>query len=176
MKDSALGHGVTVRLRSDPALLCLTRAVVRGCGLLAGFDDSVVHRLTLAVDEACTNVIRHCYAGRTDQLLDLTCRFEPGERRLRIELRDEGPRVDPASLRPKPCADEPTPGGLGLHLIHDIMDTVELRPCAEGGNVLLLELSRVEAGPSDVEDEGAGADDEGAVDANPPMDPDPGGV
>src|SRR5205807_9941938 len=82
-----------------------------------------------AVDEALTNIMRHCYNGRTDQPIELYCsRVLPPSTQfvggLQILLCDKGPAVDPSKLRGRRL-DEIKPGGLGLHFIRQSMDTVE---------------------------------------------------
>lgn len=89
----------------------------------------------MAVDEACTNIIRHCYEGRCDRPIELTCTL--AEDRLVVTLRDEGVPFDPGQVPPRDL-DEVRPGGLGLPLIRRIMDEVDYRPGAESGTELIL--------------------------------------
>jgi sigma-B regulation protein RsbU (phosphoserine phosphatase) len=93
-------------------------------------------RLVLAVDEACTNVIRHAYCGECDQTITLQLMREHDM--LAFELRDSAPHVDPARLTARDLS-ECKPGGLGIPFINALMDEWKLEPAPDGhGNVLRM--------------------------------------
>lgn len=93
-------------------------------------------KLVLAVDEACTNVIRHAYCGDCDQGISLQLLREHDM--LTFELRDSAPRVDPARLTARDLS-ECKPGGLGIPFINALMDEWKLAPALDGhGNVLRM--------------------------------------
>ena len=78
--------------------------------------------MALAVDEALCNVIRHGYDSAQDR--PIWVRLWPeGERGLRIVIEDEAKQVDPATIRSRDL-EEIRPGGLGVHIMHEIMDEV----------------------------------------------------
>ena len=124
-----------VKIPSAPPYHCIPRRTFRECAHAVGLEDKQINRLELAVGEALANVSRHCYGGATDRPIIVRCVATEVE--LRLEILDEGPCVNTDALpsAPTPC-DEP--GGLGLHLIRNVMTTVEFteRPC--GGNQLTL--------------------------------------
>lgn len=110
-------------------------------------DEELRAQLVLAVDEACTNVIRHAYGGPCRAPIEL--RLSCGDDALRIELRDYAPCVDPATVRPRDLG-ECRPGGLGLALIDHVMDHWHMEPCTEGrGNRLLMTRTLACAAPLD---------------------------
>src|ERR1700686_2763943 len=121
-----------VELRSDPGMLCVVRAAMERLTEVFGFSPPECRSVTRAVDEALTNIIRHCYRGKLDQPIEVACSRVQGRvaslRRagLEILLSDRGPAVDPAKLRGRRL-DEIKPGGLGLHFIRQSMDTVEFK-------------------------------------------------
>ncbi len=93
-------------------------------------------RLVLAVDEACTNIIRHAYCGGEGETIALHLARE--QDMLVFELRDSAPPVDPGKLKPRDLA-ECRPGGLGLPFIDALMDEWQVSPAADGkGNVLCM--------------------------------------
>jgi serine/threonine-protein kinase RsbW len=97
-------------------------ARLENLGLFLGFidqacaeehiDAEAAFALRLAVEEVCMNLIRHGYAG-----------VEPGPIGLDFEI--------DANHRPI--------GGLGWHLIKQLMDRVAYRSDAQRGNELILE-------------------------------------
>jgi anti-sigma regulatory factor (Ser/Thr protein kinase) len=121
-----------LELCSNPNLLSVVRGAMERLTEVFGFSPPECRSVTRAVDEALTNIIRHCYRGKFDQPIDVACnrvqRRVSGLRRegLEILLSDRGPAVDPAKLRGRRL-DEIKPGGLGLHFIRQSMDTVEFK-------------------------------------------------
>jgi anti-sigma regulatory factor (Ser/Thr protein kinase) len=102
---------------------------------LAGFSDKECDKICLAVDEACSNIIRHAYKERTDGEIILNCRIEPGT--LRISIRDFGEKFDARQIEPRD-PDDVKPGGLGVHMIRTVMDEVEYDCSHETGTELRM--------------------------------------
>jgi anti-sigma regulatory factor (Ser/Thr protein kinase) len=119
-----------LELHSDPQLLSAVRGALEPLTELLGFSAPEGRSVTRAVDEALTNIMRHCYRGQLDQPIEVffSRTWRHGavgpDQGLEILLCDRGPAVDPAKLRGRPL-DEIRPGGLGLHLIRQSMDTVQ---------------------------------------------------
>ena len=108
----------------------MSRGVVQCAATLAGFDEKDARLVMLAVDEACTNVIRHSYEGDVTQRIVVTCRWTRGER-LEVRLKDFGKKVNPAIIRDFEKEDKTKPGGLGLNIMRQVMDTVEYDPACQ---------------------------------------------
>lgn len=106
---------------SHPKWLRHIRRIVRELCILACYKPKEVDHLVLAVDEACTNIIRHSYKGRTDRVIILECQSNP--KQLQFILRDKGCTVDCKKIKSR-CLDEIKPGGLGVFFIHRMMDKV----------------------------------------------------
>jgi len=124
------------RFPARAKVLWQTRSAVRDCLGNDGCQTGVVDDVVLAIDEACQNIIRHAYCGETDQeiLLHIT-RYES---QLEIQLRDFAPTVSPDCMKPRALEDI-RPGGLGAHLIQEIMDEVSIAPSPNGqGNVMRM--------------------------------------
>lgn len=101
-------------------------------------DEKLCMRLTLALEEAVANVILYAYPGEKDK--DIIVQIEEKEKNLIITLMDCGIAFDPTvKERPdisQPAGDRPI-GGLGIHLIREIMTTVTY--CRQGNkNILTL--------------------------------------
>ena len=105
------------RVASHTGNLALMRNCVRRF-LRAFVSERQRTLMVLGVDEACTNIIRHAYHLRDDQLISLS-----------LESKSDCV-VSPARLREKEAkpgndrtaaADLIKPGGLGLHLIRNAL-------------------------------------------------------
>jgi len=108
------------------------REAVESCGCSAECTADVV----MAVDEACQNVIRHAYGGDPGGAIELM--IERCGEDLVISLRDFARKVDPKKVKPRDL-DEIRPGGLGTHLIREMVDSADfVRPESGEGNLLRM--------------------------------------
>lgn len=126
---------VTLRFASNPRLLRVVRSATAAVAEATGFDARDVDSICMAVDEACANIMRHCYGGRCDQPIEMEWRCGPD--RLVVVLRDSGPPFEPGQV-PERDLTELRPGGLGLHLMREVMDEVTYVPGADRGTELVL--------------------------------------
>lgn len=130
-----IGGPVVLDVPNDPAALFLVRCVVARLSEQLAFPGEEVERMVLAVDEACTNIIRHAYRDGREGRIVVTFVALPDA--LEIHLRDFGVPADEATFKPRDLT-EIRPGGLGVHFIRSVMDRVEyLRP-SDGGTLLRL--------------------------------------
>jgi sigma-B regulation protein RsbU (phosphoserine phosphatase) len=101
-----------------------------GCAREAATD------IIIAVGEACQNVVRHAYRGHDEGEASLEIYCKDGI--LEFRLQDTAQPVDREKVKPR-WPEELGPGGLGVCLIHDIMDSVEYLPRPDGrGNLLRM--------------------------------------
>ncbi|MGC8494877.1 MAG: ATP-binding protein [Syntrophobacteraceae bacterium] len=135
MAEASFTYPVFLEVPSDPSLMSAVRAVTEKISLAAGLGSEETEKLVLAVDEACTNVIRHAYGNRRDGRIAIT--FTPGAGRLEIAIRDFGTGGDPATFHGRDFA-ELRPGGLGMHFIQSTVDQMEYDRPAGGGTVLKM--------------------------------------
>jgi len=136
---------IDITIPSDPKMMRLVRKTVAQACEMVGFDSRVTHAITLAVDEGCTNIIRHCYGGSlAGSIVVRICLY--GDR-IEIFLRDFGDSIDLQRLqrciekrrREIESSKAPLrPGGLGVILIHSVMDKVKYRTSSKSGTVLKL--------------------------------------
>jgi len=123
---------------SETVFLALVRDVTKKMAEVAGFEAATADGVALAVDEATTNVLEHAYRGATDRRVEL--RFDDRGESLRVDVVDNGATVDPKAV---PRVDlsryvsERRTGGLGVHLMGKIMDSVTFRRGTRG-NVCCL--------------------------------------
>lgn len=114
------------------------------------WPEEFIAQMALAVDEALANVIRHGYEGREDG--EILLRFETlpaaGDARgdgqvtgegggVKIVIEDEGRQVDPSAIRGRELS-EVRPGGLGVHIMRQVMDEITYEQRAEQGMRLVM--------------------------------------
>ena len=119
---------------SHPRFLSVVREAVGELSRVYGLRGEECRGVTLAVDEALTNIIRHAYHSDYERTIEVNCQADSV--RLEFTLLDQGEAPDPIRLRPHPLDDHAL-GGRGTHIIRSIMDEV----CYErvpGGNQLRL--------------------------------------
>jgi serine/threonine-protein kinase RsbW len=120
-----------IELLSDPKALSVVRGAVARLAETMGFAASECRSVVRGVDEALTNIMRHCYSGRLDQPIELYFRWlgrhsKAGRKGLEILLCDRGPAVDKSKLRAQRPS-ELRPGGLGLQFIREAMDSFDYK-------------------------------------------------
>lgn len=116
---------------SQTKFLGLVRDVTKKMAEAAGFERHLADRLALAVDEATTNVLEHAYQGATDRTVEV--RLEDRGPDFRVDIVDNGAMVDPRTVPQvdlKRYLRERRHGGLGVHLMEKIMDSVTFRRSA----------------------------------------------
>ena len=119
--------------------LAAIRAFIEEACARAGAPHSACFDLKLAVDEACTNIIEHGYAGGEAGSIAIAC--EATGNGVRVTIVDFGRAFDPA-VAPAPDLsagwEDRAVGGLGWHLIRRSVDEVDYGPNPGGGNRLTL--------------------------------------
>lgn len=90
-----------------------------------GFSDDIINKIILAVDEACTNIIKHAYKNSPDGDILISFTFE--KNKLSISILDNGNHFEPYKI-PEPDIKEfykqKKSGGLGMYLMKKLMDEV----------------------------------------------------
>jgi serine/threonine-protein kinase RsbW len=111
-----------IGIPSHPKYLHLMREMVKKVTAITGMSKKETADIVLAVDEACANIIKHGYRNQPCGTINLY--FDIRQTELCITIEDFGRQWDPANLPPRDL-DEIRPGGLGIHIIHCVMDCVE---------------------------------------------------
>lgn len=122
-------------ISSHPRLLNILRSVVKYRAQQAGFPESDVDWLAMAIDEAAANVIRHAYKNSHEGKLALIIQAFPD--RLEFILEDWAPKVNPEKVKPRPL-DDVRPGGLGTFFMHSFMDSCCFDEHFDAGNRLIM--------------------------------------
>lgn len=125
---------VIVTIPSNPKYLSVIRSVTATMGGIYGFADKVIEEVKLAVDEACSNVIKYAYRGDTDQEIIIKFILQKG---FEVVIEDRGIKANPELIEGRSLSDV-RPGGLGIHLIKRAFDVFSFDEKRERGNRLRL--------------------------------------
>lgn len=131
-----------VTFRSDYAELQRIREYIMKIALSFGFDDSEANKISLAVDEACSNLIKYAYRLDKDRTIRLI--VETNKKKFIVKIIDDGSPFDPLEVPPqnmKEYIEKLRKGGLGIHIIRSVMDEISYFPSnkSQPENVLKLQ-------------------------------------
>ncbi|PCI08793.1 hypothetical protein COB72_07545 [bacterium] len=118
---------IELKLISDPMYLCGARELVGCIAKRIGFNDMDCSKIALAVDEALANIIRHGYNKSFDKPIWIGINpIKPEGDSIGgivITIDDEAKQVEPCMMKGRELEDI-KPGGLGVHIIQEVMDEV----------------------------------------------------
>ena len=104
----------------------------------AGIDMATTMKLNLAIEEAVVNVMNYAYPQGT--VGDINIEVQVDNNQLEFIISDSGTPFDPttkAEVDTTLSAEERTIGGLGIHLVRNIMDSINYER-VNGKNILAL--------------------------------------
>ena len=119
-----------------PSELCNIRKAVAAASKELGFPQNDIDAIVLAIDEACTNIIRYAYKDckKGHVIIEV---FSDGEQAI-FRLHDNAPKAPKDCLKSKEF-DLSKPGGLGIMLMKQVMDWVGFIETKQSiGNILEL--------------------------------------
>jgi serine/threonine-protein kinase RsbW len=115
-----------LRLPSQASNLEIVREFVSRIARKVGFSEDDVNKIELAVDEACTNVIKHAYGNDNKKPMDIAIKVDL--EKLTVLITDRGKGFNPRKLTHpdmKEYLAKMRVGGLGVYLMKTLMDEVE---------------------------------------------------
>ena len=128
-----------LRINSKTENLSLIRDFVSEKALNAGIPMDTVEKIMLAVDEACTNIIKHAYKSSPDG--EIIINIDYNEKKFTITIIDYGKSFEPDRV-PLPNLQkyyhEHKVGGLGIYLMKSLMDDVKYTSVPGKYNQVLL--------------------------------------
>ena len=122
---------VPSRMRTVGAAVQFVRELLMSMDL----SKRTIFSITLSLEEAMTNVIRHAYKGDETKEIIVRCELDATEAVIRV--RDFGRQALPSDIRPRNL-DDYRRGGLGVHLMRELMDSVEYDTTFDVGSELTM--------------------------------------
>jgi serine/threonine-protein kinase RsbW len=134
---------ISLTIPAKAEYLHIVRLTLFGIASNAGFSYEQIEDMKVAVGEACNNVVLHAYEDAEPGRLEI--QFEVEENGLIIHIKDEGASFDYEQVVNKSTTlhnknlDEAKVGGLGIFMMHALMDKVQVRT-THGTEVILSKL------------------------------------
>ncbi len=125
MKAAQESETFRLVIPSQTRYLNLVTGLAKRASLVAGMDDATAAKVSIAVDEAVTNVIMHAYHGEAEHSLEIEMRFTSHALEVHIWHTGQGLAENQIVLPdPREYVKHPRKGGLGLLLMSRFMDEV----------------------------------------------------
>jgi len=122
---------------SDTVNLAMIRDFVEDSARRSTIAEPEMQKLTLAVDEACANVIEHAYDN--DNTREITVHVWFDDAQIEVDVIDSGSRFDPSSHKPLELQDlVGRKGGMGIRIMQMATDELLVDTDENGYNRLRL--------------------------------------
>lgn len=125
----------------NTAELVKIRSFVESKARQCGFTEEGAYKVVIAVDEACSNLMRHSY--KLDSSRMLCVQIDAHTNALSIQIVDSGSSFNPLSVPPPDMAEyfrKYMRGGLGVHIIRQLIDQIEYIPADSSHPFNILRL------------------------------------
>jgi len=126
-------------IKSTTENLSRVREFTRQAAEECKFSEDTIEKIVLAVDEACTNIIKHAYNYSPDGIINLSIKVNNDK--FIVTIIDNGLHFNP-ELVPEPNIQEyykqKKIGGLGMYLMKKLMDEVKYSTLSDNKNQVVL--------------------------------------
>jgi serine/threonine-protein kinase RsbW len=119
-------RSIELTIRNELASISVVRDALDRFGAEHGIPGAILIDLQVVLDEIISNVIKYAWpeGGAHELLVSLTA----GDGAIEVEVVDDGRPYDPRDATPPERArpgSSPAPGGVGIHLVRQLVDGVE---------------------------------------------------
>ena len=147
LEHSQIGK-LMFQLNTKKDCVHILRSMVEVMAMRAHLGELESNRVTLAVDELFANIAQHGYGDKPGRV-EFEAKLHINQHRqkeLHFEFRDYAPVMHKERFNcgeEKPCsASDVLPGGLGISLMHSIMDVVQHEALPDGNYWLLIYICK----------------------------------
>ncbi len=117
---------INVTIRNDVAELANVTEAVDRVGKEAGIPAKVVMQLQVVLDEVLSNVIKYAWPDGGSH--EFVVRIDMRDGGIEITITDDGRPFNPLDQpppAPPPTGRRPLPGGVGIHMLRQLVDGFE---------------------------------------------------
>lgn len=133
-----MGEKISIEFKSELSELGKLAQIVAEFGQRHHLSSQALFHTNLALEEILTNVISYAYDDSKEHQIIVCLLVEQGE--LTVKVEDDGRPFNPLEV-PEPDIQKPLEerpiGGLGIHLVRNLMDRLEYRR-HNGRNLLIM--------------------------------------
>lgn len=126
-------------VKSTTDNLIKIRDFIKDSAASSGLKEDAIGKIILAVDEACTNIIKHAYKYSVDGEINVAIKSD--KLKFTIQITDSGNHFDPENI-PEPDIQkyhkQKKGGGLGMFLMKKLMDEVSYKNLTNNRNQVTL--------------------------------------
>ena len=133
-------HEFRMSVGSDAGGVEKVNAVFAEFARTYALPEAVRRSVNIALDELLANELSHGMAGRDGGSVAVEVELDLDQERLAVTITDDGPAFDPFDQDAPDTTlsvDDRPIGGLGLHLVRNLMDEVSYER-RDGHNVVVL--------------------------------------
>jgi len=134
-----MSHPATLMLKNDLSELARLCEFIDEFGGRAGLPSKTIADMHLALDEVVTNVISYAYPTFGEHQITIRLAID-ADQMVVMEVEDDGQVFDPLTVGAPDLStplEERTVGGLGMHLVRQLTDSLDYRRYA-GKNHLTM--------------------------------------
>ncbi|MEJ5285892.1 MAG: hypothetical protein CH6_2869 [Candidatus Kapaibacterium sp.] len=131
-------------LKADLNELDKLRDFVKNICYENNIDEGNLFKISLALEEACVNLIKHSYKFDSSKQISIYSKVEKGK--IHFTLEDYGASFDPREVLPieiEQIRKKYQKGGMGIFLISQIMDEINYTPKNKNSPSNKLELTKI---------------------------------
>src|SRR5262249_20363293 len=127
-KDANMSDTLEIKLKNKVSNIDGVNQTLRECVQSHGVASKVILALNLALGEILTNMITYGYTDNREHEVKVRLSAQRGE--VSVEIEDDGQPFNPLEA-PEPDITKPLEerniGGLGIHLVRKLMDSLEYK-------------------------------------------------
>lgn len=127
---------INVKLPCNPEYVSVARLTASLVASKMGFNVEEIEDIKVAVGEGCNNAILHGKGSDNNFQIE----FSVLKDKLSITIQDYGNGFDLDNYS-EPNINELPEGGLGIFIIHSLMDNVDIKTEVGNGSVIVMEKS-----------------------------------
>ena len=129
------------RFKADFSNLDEIRSSIFNDAISIGFDEDSASKISLAVDEACTNLIRYSFNLDSNYIINITTQFD--SKNLIVKIMDQGNPFNPIEVNEPNMVEyfhSFKKGGLGIMIMKKFMDRIIYTPRDKNNSLNTLTL------------------------------------